>query len=378
MLEHDMNAPGRTRRHDIDWLRVLAMLAVFLFHCARYFNNEDWHVKNGQSSVVMSVFVGVLVQWIMPLFFILSAVGSFYALSHRGNGAYVAERFKRLFIPLVFGMLVLIPPQVYIERASHSQFSGSFWQFLPHYFDGWYGFGGNFAWMGLHLWYLEVLFVFSLLALPLFRLLRKEAVQRFISRASLFFEKPGAIFLLAIPLALMELLVNTQPQGWGRRDFGGWSVLTYLVFFILGYVVACEPQLQKSIQRHRIAALALGITTTIFGYFLVKAGISSREFWVAFLRAFNSWFWLTAILGFGGRYLTFNNRLLKYANEAVLPFYILHQTVIVIMGLFIIGWNISVGAKYLFLVVVSFSIIVSIYEFAVRRLSPMRFLFGMK
>ncbi len=366
------------RRYNIDWLRVLAMLMVFLFHCARFFNDEDWHVKNIQSSSALSMFVRILVEWIMPLFFVLSAVGTYYALNHRKNGAYIAERFKRLFIPLVFGIFVLIPPQVYIERVSHSQFSGSFWQFLPHYFDGMYGFGGNFAWMGLHLWYLEILFIFSFLTLPLFRFLRRAPIQRLLSRLSHFLEKPGAVFLLAIPVALMELLVNTQPDGWGRRDFGGWSVLTYLVFFILGYIVACEPRIQKNTQKHRLAALILGIMTTVIGFLLIRAGVSSRDFWIAVLRAFNTWFWLTAIIGFGSRYLTFNHRLLRHANEAVLPFYVLHQTVIIIIGFFIIGWNMNTGVKYLFLAVVSFAIIMSIYEFIVRRVPILRFLFGMK
>jgi predicted permease len=132
-----------------------------------------------------------------------------------------------LYLFLFGASVVLIPLQVYIERVSHSQFAGSFIEFYPHYFDGFYAFGGNFAWMGLHLWYLEMLFIFSLITLPLFLYLRKEAVHGSISRAAAFFRKPGAIFLLAIPLGIMELLVNLQPEGIGRRDFGGWSLAIY-------------------------------------------------------------------------------------------------------------------------------------------------------
>jgi glucan biosynthesis protein C len=169
------------RRHDIDWLRVLAMLSIFLFHCARFFDYEDWQVKNNQLDIGMSVFVGFLVQWIIPLFFVLSGLSIYYSLSYRTRGQYVKERFKRLAIPFLFGtFVILIPLQVYIERVSHSQFVGSFIEFYPHYFDGFYAFGGNFAWMGLHLWYLEILFIFSLITLPLFLYLRKEAMHGFI------------------------------------------------------------------------------------------------------------------------------------------------------------------------------------------------------
>jgi fucose 4-O-acetylase-like acetyltransferase len=87
----------------------------------------------------------------MPLFFVLSGMSSFYALKGKRVGQFVSERVKRLLIPFIFGVFVLIPPQVYIERVSHGQYSGSFVRFFPHYFDGFYAFGGNFAWMGLHL-----------------------------------------------------------------------------------------------------------------------------------------------------------------------------------------------------------------------------------
>lgn len=366
------------RRYDIDWLRIFAMIVIFLFHCARFFNNEDWHVKNNQLNFGMSVFVGIIAQWIMPLFFVLSAMSTYYALSYRKDKQYIGERFKRLVIPLMFGAFVLIPPQVYIERVTHSQFVGSFFEFFPHYFDGLYGFGGNFTWMGLHLWYLEFLFAFSLLMLPIFRYFRSKAMQDFICRAAVFFAKPGAVFLLAIPIGTIELLINLQPEGIGRRDFGGWSLLVYLVFFIVGYLVASDTQFKESIENHRIAAMAMGIITTTVGFFLLESGYSSRTYLFAFLRAFNSWFWLVAILGFGSKHFTFNNALLKYANEAVLPFYILHQTVIVILGYYIADWNGSVIIKYIVISTASFVLIIALYDLAIKRANTLRFLFGMK
>ncbi len=366
------------RRNDIDWLRVLATVTIFLFHCARFFDEEDWHIKNDRLDLRMSIFVGIVSQWIMPLFFVLSAISAYYALSHRTDRQYLQERFKRLVIPLLFGIFVLIPPQVYIERLSHLQFSGSFLQFFPHYFEGFYAFGGNFAWMGLHLWYLEILFIFSLLTLPLFRYLRRETVGQKISQTANFFDQPGVIFLLAIPLSSSELLVNLQPGGIGRRDFGGWSLLTYLLFFLLGYSIACDERFQQSIERHRGYALVMGIITTNIGLSLQMSGYSTRGFLFALLRAFNSWFWLVAILGWGSKYLSFSNPLLRYANKAVLPFYILHQTAIVIVGFLIANWDASVMVKYLVLSTSSFVVIMVLYELLIKRFKVGRFLFGMK
>jgi len=351
---------------------------MLLFHCARFFNDEDWHVKNGQLSDGMGVFVGVVVQWLMPLFFTLSAMAIYYALRFRSNRQYLAERCKRLLIPFVFGTLALIPPQVYIECATHGRFSGSFVAFYPHYFEGWYGFGGNFAWMGLHLWYLEVLFVFSLLTLPLFRLLRGAGAQRLIASLGRLCEKPGGIFALAVPIGGMELLVNLQPDGIGRRDFGGWSLLTYLVIFCLGYVVACDERFRKAMERQRVLALVCGVIAVAAGCVLARSGHPSRAPHMAFLRAFHTWFCLVAFLGFGSRYLSFSNAALKYATEAVMPFYILHQTVIVVLGYFLIGWAAGVAVKYVVLLFAAFVVIAAVYELAVRRLPALRFLFGMK
>jgi peptidoglycan/LPS O-acetylase OafA/YrhL len=367
----------RTRRHDIDWLRVLAMFAVFFFHCARFFSDEDWHIKNNQLDFGMSVFVGVLNQWMMPLFFVLSAIGAYYALGRRTARQYLVERLKRLVVPLVFGTFVLIPPQVYIERVSHGQFSGSFVQFLPRYFDGLYAFGGNFAWMGLHLWYLEILFVFSLLTLPLFRYLRSEGAQRWIAQLADWARAPGAVLLPVIPLAVVELLVGMQPAGIGRRDFGSWSLVTYLAFFVLGYLVACDERFQESIERHRIVALVGSLITTAIAFFLIQSGRTAGTL-PDLLRVLNAWLWLLWILGFGGRHLRFSNQFLRYASEAVLPFYILHQTVIVFIGFLIADWDASVALKYLVLGTTSFVVIVALYELAIKRVSVLRFLFGMK
>lgn len=365
------------RRYDVDWVRALGMLMVFFFHSARLFDYDDWHAKNVELSYGMTVFIGVVSQWLMPLFFVLSGISAYFALIYLTGGKYINARIKRLFIPLVFGILAQVPLQVYIERVSHGQFSGSYFEFFPHYFDGFYAFGGNFAWMGLHLWYLEVLFIFSLITLPLFIWLKRDFMWDMISRTAGFFETPGSVLLLALPLVGMEMLVNLQPEGVGIRDMGGWSPLTYLVFFLLGYLLGSDARFKSVLERHRKAALISGIMTTVIGFILIRADYSTRTPFFSVLRSFNSWFWLVAILGFGARYLNFNNRVLKYANEAVLPFYILHQTVIVIVGFFIAGWIWGVPAKYLFLTTTSFALIMLLYEL-IKRVNPLRFLFGLK
>ncbi len=371
-------ADRHERRFDIDWLRVFATVMAFLFHCARFFDFDFWHVKNAELDWGTTVFVAIVAQWLMPLFFVLSGISSYYALDYLSGSKYLNARVKRLLIPLIFGAVTHISLQVYLERVTHGQFSGSFFEFYPRYYDGFYAFGGNFAWMGLHLWYLEMLFIFSLLTLPLFLWVRGGKAKILISRAVSLLARSGAIFLLAVPLGVVELLVNLKPESIGVRAWGGWSLFPHLVFFISGYLIASDGRLKEIMERQWLGALLMGLAATTLGYFLFQAGASQFGFYFSVLRAFNAWFWLVAMLGFGSKHLNVNNRALKYASEEVLPFYILHQTVILTIGFYIVDWDLGTPAKYAFLSISSFVAIMAIYDVLVRRFNILRFLFGMK
>jgi peptidoglycan/LPS O-acetylase OafA/YrhL len=363
------------RRYDVDWLRAAATLIIFSRHCARFFDYDWWVVKNNQLDFGLTLLISIVDQWIMPLFFVLSGISAWYATSHRTEVHFIGDRFRRLVVPFIFGIFVIVPPQWYIEHASRSEFAGSFIEVLPHYFDDFASF-----WMGnsAHLWYLELLFFFAILALPFCKYLGSEIPRRLISKMAVTLQNPGMIILLAIPIAVMMYFLKWQPYaiirtGWGA---GGWSILTYLVFFILGCLIASDAQFKMAIERYRLVSLVIGILMMIGGLLWFRFG--AHLAFPSILQAFNSWVWIVVIIGFGSKYLNFSNRLLDYSNEAVLPFYILHQTVIVIVGFYIAGWHQSVLAKYLILSTVSFVVIVALYHVAIRRVSILRFLFGLK
>jgi glucan biosynthesis protein C len=98
----------------------------------------------------------------------------------------------------------------------------------------------------------------------------------------------------------------------------------------------------------------------------------------ALLVYFNMWFWIVALLGYGQKYLSFSNRLLRYASEAAYPFYILHQTIIILVGYYVVQWNIGVWPKFLIIGVAALIGTLLVYDLAVRRTNLTRFLFGMK
>jgi len=333
--------------------------------------------------MIVTVFA---VQWMMPLFFILSGIGIYHALAHQEWRQYLVSRVKRLLVPFLFGVFVIIAPlQVYLERVSNKQFEGSFWSFYPHYFEGWYGLSGNFAWMGIHLWYLEFLFVFSVITLPLFLYLRSPSGSSVAGSMTHFLGKPWRIFLLAVPIGVVEFIAGLPPirdSILGNEGFGGWSALPYLTLLIIGYVLATDESLVRTMERHRVPALLAGVVSFILAGLAYKASepwsLVSRELLMSLLRGILCWSWLVAIFGFAGRYLRFSNRFLKYANEAVLPFYILHQTVILCVGFYVLRLHTYLWLEYLIIATISFALIMAVYELLIRRVNALRILFGMK
>jgi glucans biosynthesis protein C len=370
------------RRNDLDWLRVCAILAVFVFHSGRFFDIGGWHVKNPATYLASQVWTSFLSNWLMPLIFVISGASLFYALGSRGARKFIDSKIQRLLVPVVVGCLTHVIIQVYLERITHHQFDGSFFDFIPHYFEGWYGYGGNFAWMGLHLWYLLILFVFSLLFYPLFQWLRNGSGKTILRGIGDFLALPGAIYILALPIAF--LFVNLDPHSSiAGRDFGGWPLPFYIFFLIYGFIIVSNNHLQQSIQRLRWVSLvgallcwaALFFIWSKVGFMAYMAGQYVEVFGIV---AISSWCWILAFFGFGFKHLTRSKPILSYANEAVLPFYILHQTVLLSVGYFVVQWKIPDLLKWMVIFAISFPVVMGLYEFGIRRFNVMRFLFGMK
>jgi len=176
------------------------------------------------------------------------------------------------------------------------------------------------------------------------------------------------VFLIAVPLMGMEIWVRRYPETIGMGGFGGWPPFSYLVIFLLGYLLILDPRFRGAIEKSRWAALVLAMAATAV---LLPGSITGRSFSIPeniyySLNAFTCWFWIFALMGFAGVYMTFTNGFLKYANEAVLPFYILHQTVIVTIGFAIRHWQIGPFSKFLFLLVTAFATIMLLYEGIIR------------
>jgi hypothetical protein len=193
---------------------------------------------------------------------------------------------------------------------------------------------------------------------------------------------PGGVYLLALPLILV-LVAFPLNNLLTVTIFGGWSFVTCLFFFLNGFLIVAHEGLYDSVRRLRWLSLAGGIALGIL-FDVVDAAIGDVTFRTAgyvlllAMKALGSWCWVLAIIGFSAQHLRFPVRLLGYANEAVLPFYILHPTVMLTLGLYMVQWPIPDLLKWVVIVISTFAICMGLYEFIVRRINLLRFLFGMK
>jgi surface polysaccharide O-acyltransferase-like enzyme len=349
---------------------------VFIFHCARFFDELPWHIKNDPTDLGMTIFISFLGGVGMPLFFIISGMATFYFLNFADAKLYTKARFVRLMIPYLIGLFTHIPIQVYLDRISLDSshplyFQGNFFVFYAtQYFRGLYGYGGNFPWTGHHLWFLILLFIFSVITVLPFIYLKKEKNLEKISKVATFFTKPGTLYLLIIPVLIVELFSPLAILG----KFGGFDIISMLIFYIIGFFLASNKKLKESIEKHGLAALIIGISATILlgiERFLI---MNDLLFW--FLGLIYVWSWVIVILGLGSKRLNFNHKSRKFLNEIVMPFYILHQTIILIIGFFVVQIDTIIIAKYLIISFSSLGIIIGLV-LLIRKVNVLRFLFGM-
>jgi glucan biosynthesis protein C len=385
------------RWYWLDWLRVLAMGTIFLFHSSRPFDiSAPWHVMNSTWDLGFTLFDSFISGWIMPLFFVISGIAVYSSLARRSASEFARDRLERLIIPFIFGLLFVLPVNVYYDAVFHGNFTGGFLSFyLGPYFTRFFPFDVNFSLtyfansnQGVYLWYLFWLFVFSIVTVHFFKWLVREGNLNKFSKLQAVCNRRGGILLLAVPVVLVNIAA-VPPFFVFPSGYGGWKLPTYLALFIAAYVMASNPQFEESIQKSRVPALLLGILTSllILGVTAVTvgeptgsgggSGIDAYYVVVSTVWALNGWCWVTAIIGFGRKHLSFDHRYLKVSNELVLPFYILHQSIIVAVAYYVVSLDLIVIEKYLLVLLASFPIIVALL-YPVSKINVLRFLFGMR
>jgi hypothetical protein len=371
-----------TRRHYIDWVRVLAFSILIFFHCAMPFVVFGWEVKNPETSISLSRFVWWLHQWRLPLLFFISGVGIYYSLKRRSVSSFVRERFVRLFIPLAFAMLFTIPFQVYFERLQTGQFNGSYAQFYPSVWKFIPYPDGSLTWS--HMWFVVYLFVYSILLLPLFALLKLKAIAAMKEKLASVLSNPILAALLFIPLTSYYVTLYLKyPEQLNLFDdwFNFFFSLTLLLY---GFFLGGSDRFWKNCETYRsyFLGIAIGCIVILYNQFWWDLKFPSEQnrwlYLYGLLNSIHVWTLILGLLGMAKKHLNFSNAFLRYANEAVYPLYILHQTLIVIFGYYIAKWQMAIPLKLCILIALCFISLVLIYDLLIKRFAFTRLLFGLK
>ena len=405
--------PGLThgRRQELDLMRALVVAGLVVFHSAVVFAaGTSWFVNDPRPSRGFTVFLLWGSLWGMPLLFAVSGMSARHAMRTRSRAAFARERLARLLVPFAFGLVVLVPPMFYIERLGQPAFHQPYWRFWLSFVNvpaiarellprgSWTSGGTSFD--PAHLWFLYVLLLFTLALLPLFTYLSGPQGRLLTSALAGFAERHAAVVVLAAAMPMMAGEAAFGPD----VNTGGWERTVYLFPFLYGFLIASDPRLEDALRRSRWPALAVACVAT--GPLVSWAGALSRSGtglsgrvppgWSA-LQGLAGWAWIVAIIGFAG-FITTRRRPLqartdtppaaapgprwqraaRYGNEAVLPFYLLHEPVIVAAAWFIVRWNAPVLLQYAALVAGSFAATLALYDQAVRRFWLSRLLLGMK
>ena len=344
------------RRHDVDWLRVLALGLLIVYHVVVSF--QPWakflfFIQNKQSLEWLWIFMGMINIWRIPILFMISGMGVRFAMERRNWKQLLKDRTVRILIPYVFGFFFICPISAYVAM----NYFGKEPQYVPN--PG-------------HLWFLANIFFYILLLLPFLTYLKNRPgnfIFRFLQK---LFRMPFGIYFMALPLVLEAWLVNPENYpGYAHTAHGGWLGM---VCFLMGFIfISLKNVFWQAVEGVRRSAFAVA-----FFLYLIRLVFFQLEGEPVVLTAFESMSWMLSIFGYGSLYLNKPSQKLAYFSKAVYPVYIVHMPLQYFFSYYIIPLLLPAVVKLVFLLVLTFGGSLVIYEFALKRIKWVRPLFGLK
>lgn len=331
------------RRHDIDALRALAFALVILYHVGMYYvAGWGWHIKSPHEAAWLQWPMRALNLWRMDLVFLVSGLALGFLQRGQSGGSLLRSRSWRLLLPLAFGMAVVVPYQPYVQGVANGLIEPGFGRFLLRYFSGgpWPAKAFDGADVGVtwnHLWYLPYLWLYTAVLVLLMPALRSAAGQR-LRRAFLGLRGRALFLLPVLPLALYSLVLwpNFPPTHDLIHD--AWLHAVYFTLFLYGWWIGTDPDWWAEATRLRTAALgaAVALLALHFGLRAVlPLDIPTMRLPVRLVADFYLWAALLGILGWAHHKLNRPWPWLAWANESVYPWYVLHQTLIIVLAVWL-------------------------------------------
>ena len=385
-----LQKPGqkiRPRRFDIDALRVLAFSILILYHVAMFYVADlGWHIKSAYQYDWVKFPMLLVNQWRMPLLFLVSGIASSFLLSKFDVIGFVKSRSLRLLIPFLVGVILVVPPQAYLQAmANGSIFTNygdmSYLDFLVRYFsfqewpvDAFDGSEYGFTWN--HLWFIPYLFAYTLVLVPVAMLLRFSTLEA-------KFERIGAASLILVPVIIQiiwQITLDDEKQISHAFVDDWYAHAMYSTFFLLGYLISDKAGVWRIIINLRWVSLlgALLCFCTLIAFWLKFNQYEWQDHLEGVVATFNQWLWLLAVLAWSAKLLNHPRSWLSYANNCVYPWYILHQTLTITAAYFLA--KLSLGGPIEFVIVLLVTLVGcwAITEYVIRRQKWLKFLFGMK
>jgi glucans biosynthesis protein C len=380
-----------TRRYDLDWIRVGAFFLLILYHVGMFYVPWEWHVKSPHPVEKLELAMFLTNPWRLTLLFLVSGAATRFMADKVSVGALTKARIARLLPPLAFAMLVIVPPQSYYQvvecAAAHPGWSGA----VDHFWTRYVTASGHWCtpngclitptWN--HMWFVAYLLVYTLVLAFLLLAWRRlgEHVQATAERAL------KGWWLIVLPILFLGLLRATLYARYGETHA---MVGDYYVHaesfsaFLLGFGLAKSETLRERLTAARWPALALAVAAyagwASFAYLyrgdtpIPPHGLSLA---MRFVHATDTWCAIVAILGFGAKHLNRETPALRYLTLGVFPFYLVHQTLIVVAAHHLAKLGLPQPLEAAILIVLTFAGCFATYEI-VRRIPGVRILFGLK
>ena len=365
----------KQRQYFIDWLRIGLIISVFFYHVGMIFRPELWHINSAKSFPFLEPIMWWLALWRMPLLFLVSGIGTYYALGFRTTKQYIKERFTRLYIPFTVGFFTLVPLMVYIERIDQY---GSLLNYIPHMFDGGGYPNGNISWH--HLWFLLYLLIISLFISPFIKYSRSENFKRFKESLVKICSKNLGLNIVLPLLIVVQLVLREYYPNHTHALVNDLAYLTYyLLFFLCGFVLFTSKTLINSIARQRRLYLLQTIVFSVLFYSVhsIFSDPTTVKFVYRAVAIVLTWSCGIAVVGYTRIYFNNDHKYRRVLNEAIYPFYLLHQPAIIVVGYYVLQWNVSYGVKAISIILISLVIVIVSY-LIIKRYNILRIAFGLK
>lgn len=344
------------RLYFLDWLRIGAFALLVLYHVGMVYVSWDFHVKSPHAGPALEPWMRLSSPWRMSLLFLISGAVTAVMLGRRVGGGFMQARSKRLLAPLLFGMLVIVPPQAYVEVVHKLAYDGSYLDFMALYLTGYGGFceaPGRCLILPTwnHLWFIPYLWVYTAL---LWLLLRRwpGALDALAGRLGAVMHHRLA--WMGLPVAALWLarlgLAQRFPSTHALVD-DWFNHVQYLGFFVAGAAFVRLPGVWTQMTALRWPALGLALAAWAVPVIL-SLPVSPAAM---LLRSGMQWWAIVALLGFAHRHLNVDHPWRAPLNEAVFTVYLLHQTVLVLAFHAVQRWQLAPAVEGALLVGLTFA-----------------------